>query len=174
MNEQLIRAILDKGTFFYPASKHYNNGTTVTCDYCYKTHLVACIGYESYDLCIKCLDFVTRLYAFTSPPAVSTQASVTNNPFLEQTIEVNVTSVPPRHNTLLTSSTHPAIQTITHLKFCAQCKKEGRQSTIIQGGQISTAVFFPITYNEFGVQNPTGRNVTCTDYSCSNGHRWTE
>ncbi len=49
--------ILDYGTFYYPAWKHYGHSTTeVVCDRCLKHNLSACIGYNDQDLCLKCAD----------------------------------------------------------------------------------------------------------------------
>lgn len=48
--------ILKNGTYYNPASKHYNgNSTNVVCDRCRKTGLDMCIGYETYDLCLQCI-----------------------------------------------------------------------------------------------------------------------
>ena len=51
--------ILKNGTYYNPASKHYNfNSTNVVCDRCRKTGLDMCIGFESYDLCLQCVQDV--------------------------------------------------------------------------------------------------------------------
>lgn len=53
--------LIDNGTYYYPAWKHYNRKTKVFCDRCYRQNLRACIGYANYDLCLLCVDELTRL-----------------------------------------------------------------------------------------------------------------
>lgn len=53
--------LIDNGTYYYPAWKHYNRKTKVFCDRCYRQNLRACIGYAHYDLCLLCVDELTRL-----------------------------------------------------------------------------------------------------------------
>src|SRR5437868_7628311 len=58
MSEQTLKDIVNYGTYYNPASNHYNNGGTVTCDRCKKTDLDICIGWEKYDLCLPCVEKV--------------------------------------------------------------------------------------------------------------------
>jgi hypothetical protein len=53
--------LLDHGTYYYPAWKHYNRKTKVFCDRCHRQNLRASIGYAQYDLCLLCVDELTRL-----------------------------------------------------------------------------------------------------------------
>lgn len=53
--------LIDHGTYYYPAWKHYNRKTKVFCDRCYRQNLRAAIGYAQYDLCLLCVDELTRL-----------------------------------------------------------------------------------------------------------------
>jgi len=49
--------LLRKGTFYYPAYKHYQPGAVVICDNCnQKTE--ACIGYLESDLCLQCANSI--------------------------------------------------------------------------------------------------------------------
>lgn len=51
--------ILERGRFFYPAGLHYGNpDTVVICDRCRKSGIKTCIGYESQDLCLPCVEQV--------------------------------------------------------------------------------------------------------------------
>ena len=52
--------VLDQGTYYYPAWKHYNRKTSVFCDRCNRQNLRACIGYANFDLCLLCVDELTR------------------------------------------------------------------------------------------------------------------
>jgi hypothetical protein len=55
-NNTLHNAILERGTFYYPAWKHYNNpSASVNCDRCRRTNIQACVGFEKYDYCILCV-----------------------------------------------------------------------------------------------------------------------
>jgi hypothetical protein len=53
--------LLDHGTYYYPAWKHYNRKTSVFCDRCHRQNLRASIGYADFDLCLLCVDELTRL-----------------------------------------------------------------------------------------------------------------
>lgn len=51
--------VLEYGTFYYPAWKHYGKHVTVICDRCNKSNLKSCLGYGNYDLCLSCADELT-------------------------------------------------------------------------------------------------------------------
>jgi hypothetical protein len=51
---------LEKGTFYYPAWMHYRRKTMVFCDRCNRQNLRACIGHAQFDLCLLCVDELTR------------------------------------------------------------------------------------------------------------------
>ncbi len=53
--------LIDNGTYYYPAWKHYNRKTSIFCDRCHRQNLRACIGYANFDLCLLCVDELTRL-----------------------------------------------------------------------------------------------------------------
>ncbi len=59
-----MREIMETGTLFYPASKHYTadllTNLCVSCDNCDATALPACIGKESADLCLQCAAKLTE------------------------------------------------------------------------------------------------------------------
>lgn len=52
--------VIDNGTYYYPAWKHYNRKTNVFCDRCNRQQLKACIGYKQFDLCLWCVDELTK------------------------------------------------------------------------------------------------------------------
>jgi hypothetical protein len=52
--------ILDFGKYYYPAWKHYGRSVTVACDRCAKSGLHACIGFGQQDLCMICVEELTR------------------------------------------------------------------------------------------------------------------
>jgi len=53
--------LLDYGTYYYPAWKHYKRKTTVFCDRCHRQNMQASIGYAQYDLCLLCVDELTNM-----------------------------------------------------------------------------------------------------------------
>lgn len=52
--------IIKNGTFYYPAWKHYGRIANVVCDKCLKNNLISCVGYVNKDLCLQCVDFITK------------------------------------------------------------------------------------------------------------------
>jgi len=52
--------VIDHGTYFFPAWKHYGRQTIVVCDRCNESHIKACIGFDDKDLCLSCADELTR------------------------------------------------------------------------------------------------------------------
>ncbi len=52
--------ILDFGKYYYPAWKHYGRPVSVACDRCGKSNLRACVGYGQQDLCMICVEDLTR------------------------------------------------------------------------------------------------------------------
>ena len=55
--------VFRNGIYYSPASKHYNNGNadlSVVCDRCKKTNLDICIGYETYDICLQCIQEISN------------------------------------------------------------------------------------------------------------------
>lgn len=58
MDSAKIVEIIQNGSFYAPASKNYGKDRgeiTVVCDRCDDKDILACIGYEEYDLCILCV-----------------------------------------------------------------------------------------------------------------------
>ncbi len=58
--------------------------------------------------------------------------------------------------------------------FCLECQKEGKKSKLYIGTSLVTCMGFTPYYDEDGVYQHNDPNTTTTDYSCSNGHAWTE
>ena len=62
----LYRKIINNGEFFYPAADHYRkipSQVNVVCDRCHRNNLRACIGWEQWDMCLKCSDEVSEQLA---------------------------------------------------------------------------------------------------------------
>ena len=58
-NTALYTAILERGTFYFPAGAHYGNpDAKVICDRCKRSGIPACIGFERNDLCLPCAEVV--------------------------------------------------------------------------------------------------------------------
>lgn len=57
---------------------------------------------------------------------------------------------------------------------CPECIKEGKRSIVTEDGCSSTAMYCPPRWDENGKRIVDNVNTTTTEYSCSNGHIWTE
>ena len=55
INKDTMLKIYKYGIYYNPANSHYGNNSNVVCDRCYRQGLDVCIGYQSYDLCLKCI-----------------------------------------------------------------------------------------------------------------------
>jgi len=55
---QQAQDIIINGTFYFPAWKHYNQETIVNCDLCHKNCLFCSIGYQTFDLCLECVNLI--------------------------------------------------------------------------------------------------------------------
>jgi hypothetical protein len=53
--------LIDHGTYSFPAWKRYGRKTAVFCDRCHRQNLRAAVGYSQFDLCLLCVDELTRL-----------------------------------------------------------------------------------------------------------------
>lgn len=58
INKQKILELVKYGTYYNPAYKHYGEEGNVYCDKCKKQDLSVCIGYETMDLCLQCVEEV--------------------------------------------------------------------------------------------------------------------
>lgn len=58
--------------------------------------------------------------------------------------------------------------------ICKQCRDEGKLSKVFPGCGTRTLMNCPTFYDEQGKFHDHDSNTTTMDYSCSNGHRWTE
>lgn len=58
--------------------------------------------------------------------------------------------------------------------ICATCKADGKKSRVYIGWSRSTLMHFTPYYDENGAYHYHDRNTTTTDYSCSEGHQWSE
>ena len=53
--------IIENGIFYYPATEHYGKpSANIQCDFCNKSNLKSCIGYQDYDLCLRCTDSIAN------------------------------------------------------------------------------------------------------------------
>ena len=59
ITSDLMANICKFGTYYNPAWKHYGVMTNVVCDRCHKDNLKACIGWQTFDLCLGCVQEVT-------------------------------------------------------------------------------------------------------------------
>jgi len=59
MDLELI-AVYQHGIYYNPAWKHYGRETNVCCDRCKSSNLNICIGYRELDLCLVCVNEISR------------------------------------------------------------------------------------------------------------------
>jgi len=57
---------------------------------------------------------------------------------------------------------------------CKECINEGKKSRISPGMSSTTLAYYQPYYDEDGKYHHHDANITTTEYSCSNGHRWSE
>lgn len=58
--EDRFNSLLDNGKFYYPAWNHYGRRVVVVCDRCKMSDLDACVGYGGSDLCLMCVEELTK------------------------------------------------------------------------------------------------------------------
>ena len=58
--------------------------------------------------------------------------------------------------------------------ICPECKKEGLKSRVYVGPSTSTLMYCEPFYDEDGKLHIHDLNMRTTNYSCSNGHTWSE
>lgn len=63
---------------------------------------------------------------------------------------------------------------MSNRKFCPECIKEGKKSSINIGPRFSTSMNIIEYYDENGYYHFENPNIITTHFSCSNGHNWTE
>ncbi|AYV82002.1 MAG: hypothetical protein Homavirus2_6 [Homavirus sp.] len=96
MNYKLYTLIMDDiymkiykyGTYYNPATNHYGAVGSVNCDRCHRKLLDICIGWQTYDLCIECIqDINQHTHVFVAKNPLS-------NPLSNPTASVYPTSSP--------------------------------------------------------------------------------
>ena len=56
IDKKTILKICEHGTYYNPASNHYDINTNVMCDKCFRDNLNVSIGWKSFDLCLLCVN----------------------------------------------------------------------------------------------------------------------
>ena len=73
--------ILNSGKFYYPAWHHYNKNVIVSCDRCDTRDIACCIGFGQLDLCMTCVDEITRTKKHTHLTKPNDVIYYENKPF---------------------------------------------------------------------------------------------
>lgn len=60
INKDVMLQIYKLGSYYNPATNHYGYEANVTCDRCFKSHLSICIGWQTYDLCLPCVNEINK------------------------------------------------------------------------------------------------------------------
>ena len=58
--------------------------------------------------------------------------------------------------------------------ICSECKEQGLKSKVYPGTSSATLMWCPPFYDEEGNFHNHDANTITSEYSCSNGHSWTE
>lgn len=56
---------------------------------------------------------------------------------------------------------------------CKECENTGLSSVVYEGLSSCTAAYYEPFYDEGGNRHNHDANERTTNYSCSNGHKWT-
>lgn len=60
ITSNLMENICQYGTYYNPATKHYGGAANnVVCDKCHRNNLSVCVGWQTFDLCLKCVQDIT-------------------------------------------------------------------------------------------------------------------
>lgn len=57
---------------------------------------------------------------------------------------------------------------------CPECIAEGKKSMVYPGISVKSAVYYPSFYDTDGKMHTHDGNTVTTNYTCSEGHEWTE
>jgi len=58
--------------------------------------------------------------------------------------------------------------------ICKKCQEDGKESFVLLGTSVSTAAYFQSFYDNNGAFHGHDGNVLKTEYTCTNGHTWSE
>ena len=56
-----LEKVATEGTYYNPATSHYNSSCRVICDRCKTENLPACIGLGQLDLCLNCASDISKI-----------------------------------------------------------------------------------------------------------------
>jgi hypothetical protein len=59
LSASLLSRVVSKGSYYCPATKRPGAWTSVFCDHCRAQPLLACVSFESIDLCLTCVAMAT-------------------------------------------------------------------------------------------------------------------
>ena len=72
VSQEILEKIYRCGTYYNPSTKHYGYDTRVQCDRCSRSHISISIGWSEYDICMKCIDEMSRDIGKSSDSQVMT------------------------------------------------------------------------------------------------------
>ena len=58
LDKETMIKVYKFGSYYNPASNHYGNAANVVCDRCFKDNLDISIGWQTYDLCLQCINVI--------------------------------------------------------------------------------------------------------------------
>lgn len=83
LDKDTMTKIYKHGTYYNPASSHYGEISNVACDRCHKNNLDVCIGWQTYDLCLLCVNEINNKLKIKPafPPVVMYTTNMMQNQF---------------------------------------------------------------------------------------------
>lgn len=142
--------IVLNGTFYCPAWKHHNNQITIVyCDYCHKSQLLSSIGYKQMDLCLQCVEMITRYIADNNIKPNDISLSSNNNTPANST----------KTNKLIDSQTQTQTQTDSNCNNKIIEMKSNDVLTIIGGNITIVNSNINLTHSSNNI-NETNTNVS--------------
>lgn len=110
MNEQETRDLIMHGTYYNPATLHYQDSDPskiIMCDRCYTPGIECCVGYGLFDMCLMCVSTVTSKIGIDSL-FPDTDLSVPQQTQKPRKISIVIPPQTPKPQTILPSTVAPS------------------------------------------------------------------
>jgi hypothetical protein len=162
--------VIGRGQFYFPAYKRYSsNPVNVSCSFCQKPKLICSIGYQSYNLCLECVQMLVN----PGSPKQYKQNFLQQNPNPNQkpNLTQNSNQIIPSNdfgtngntwNDMFNSSLNPS--GMSNYKI-GQCGQNGQNSQKNQNSVISNNNNLSREHFGSATNNPSAfNNSSQTDY----------
>lgn len=84
--DSILMNIYKHGKYYNPAWNHYGQGAgvIVSCDRCHRAQLKICLGWDKYDMCLKCAEEMSFLTSRECPIVPKSHDDPRYHTFMEQ------------------------------------------------------------------------------------------